>query len=338
MKPALPNRRADDLALPPGRPGLSGRGLKIGHLRLMAALGRWGQISRAAQDLGLTQPAASRLAAEIQHIVGRPVYDRTGRGIELTEAGQMLARRALRALQEIDDAGREIAELDRAPSGEVRIGSVTGPAIEHVMPILRAARLSMPGVTIAVEVATSDQLCAHLMDGRIDIALGRLTGTGDAGMIDLQPVAPEPVDLAVRAGHPLLREEPVPAARLLDFSWVLPMDGAILRDTVTEALARRGLAPPANAFVTSSFLLTLALVSQTNAIAPVAAPVARAFSGAQGGIRRLRSDLGIEVGTFGLMLRRGRQLTPAGQAVLALLRSQIAAGGPTQLEAGQALA
>lgn len=322
--------RDAELRLPPKRPGLSARGLKLGHLRLMAALGQSGQISRAAQDLGLTQPAASRLAAEVQHILGQPVYERTGRGVELTVAGQMLARRAMRALQEIDDAGREIAEMDRAPSGEVRIGSVTGPAIEHVLPVLRAARISMPGVTIAVEVATSDILCSHLMDGRIDLALGRLSGATSADLIDLVPVAPEPVSLAVRAGHPLLREEPVAAARLLDFNWVLPFEGAVLRSAVVEELTRRGLSAPPNVFVTSSFLLTLALVQESNAIAPVAAPVARAFSGVHGGVRALRTDLAVEVGTFGIMTRRGRQPTPAGSAVLALLRSQIASA-PTAL-------
>lgn len=322
----MASRRDAELLLPPGRPGLSARGLKIGHLRLMAALGRSGQISRAALELGLTQPAASRLAAEVAHIVGQPVYDRTGRGIELTAAGQALAIRAARALQEIDDAGREIAQIGQTVTGEVRIGSVTGPAIEHVLPVIRAARLSYPEVTVAVEVSTSDLLCAHLLDGRIDIALGRLSDETDPALFDTEPVAREPMTLVVRPGHPLLRQVPVPVETLLGFNWVLPFEGAILRRAVAEALRQRGLPEPPQVYVTSSFLLTLALVQETNAIAPIAVPVARAFGGAAGGVRELASDLAIEVETFGLIQRRGRKQTPAAAAILAMLRGRMAGG------------
>ena len=57
------------------------RGLKLSHLRIVAALGEAGQIGLAAARIGVTQPAASRLLAEVERIAGHPVHRRAGRGI-----------------------------------------------------------------------------------------------------------------------------------------------------------------------------------------------------------------------------------------------------------------
>lgn len=329
LKPPEPPRHA----LRPIARQLSTRGIKLGHLRLLAALAEFGQISRAAQDLGLAQPAASRLLAEVQHIVGVPLYVRTRRGIDLTAEGQTLARRAARALQEIDDAGREIASTGRLATGDVRVGAVTGAAIQHLLPLVRAARLSLPNVTISVEVATSDILCRQIRSGKMDFALARLALAADAGDIIAETISPEPVSLIVRNGHPLLRQMPVPAQILTDFHWVLPFEDTILRRAVDHALRSRHLPPPAQVFSTSSFLFTLALVQDTNAIAPLATSVALAFSRDNGAIRVLDSDLGIEVETYALLRRAGRQLTPAAMTVLDMVRAQVAPASTTPAEA-----
>ena len=74
----------------PNTDHLFNRGLKISHIRLLSALADTGQISKAANRIGVTQPAASRLLAEIERIVGQPVHRRTGRGMALTVVGKAL--------------------------------------------------------------------------------------------------------------------------------------------------------------------------------------------------------------------------------------------------------
>ncbi|MDN3718561.1 LysR family transcriptional regulator [Roseibium salinum] len=129
------------------------RGLKIAHLRLFAELSRKNRLSDAADALRIAQPAASRLIAETESLAGAKLYSRSGRGIELTPAGRQLAYRSVRILQEISDAGRDIDHHVSGQSGHVSIGSVTGPAIEYVLPALRHIRLSYPDISISVEVA-----------------------------------------------------------------------------------------------------------------------------------------------------------------------------------------
>ena len=104
------------------------KGLKLSHLRLMAALADTQQLTQAAASIGISQPAASRLVTEIERIIGAVVHERTGRGIGLTAIGRALALRAQRVRLELDDAARDLAEVAAGGVGHVRIGTVTGAA------------------------------------------------------------------------------------------------------------------------------------------------------------------------------------------------------------------
>lgn len=323
---------------------LLAKGLKISHLRLADALAREAQLSGAAALMGVAQPAASRLASEAERIIGAPLYTRAGRGIELTPEGLALARRATRILREIQDAGREISELKSGLTGTVSIGSVTGPAIEHVLPAIRQARIALPNVQIEIEVGTSDTLGPMLLDGRIDFSLARLPSGADPSSFDMTNVGKEPLSLVARHAHPVFHRpeyDPntaVAMADLLDYDWVMPNTGAILRNTVTQALARAGHPAPERVLSTSSFLLVLATISQTNAVAPIASSVAQAFTthardgsgqpDVSGLVQIIKTDIDLEVEDYGLMTRVGSVLTPAAQSVLRVLCDGMGISAP----------
>jgi len=287
------------------------RGLKLSHLRLLAALADAGQITQAADRIGVAQPAASRLLAEVERIVGAPVHQRTGRGMVLTPVGLALASRAQRIQIELRDAARDMAEVVAGASGHVRIGSVTGPAIDRVLPVLRSARLTAPKITVEVIVAPSDILCEHLLSGRIDFAIGRLPEGSPRDLFQMTPIAAEPVALVVRRGHPLTRQKaPAPGA-LMAYDWVMPPEDSILSRAVLARLRAHDLPVPPQRFSTASFLLTFALLQQSNAIAPLARAVATSFSEyPTSPYVELPIDLGIEVETFGLVTLAGAVLPP----------------------------
>lgn len=308
------------------------RGLKISHLRLMAALKDTGQLGLAAGQMGITQPAASRLLAEVEQIARFRVHDRTGRGIVLTEAGQVLARRAQRVMMEMRDAAREMAEVAGGIAGEVRIGAVTAPALDMVLPSLRTARLSQPRIRAEVTVATSDILCSQLLAGQLDFVLGRIPRHLETADLTMDRLASEPIDLVVRRGHRLAGRQDVTSADLLEFDWVMPAKGAPLAEAVLLRLADLGLAAPRQQLATSSFLLTLALIQQTNAIAPLARAVAQQFASAPDApYTVVACDLGIEVAPFGLITRAGAALPPAAQSLLNLILGQSRAALPDQM-------
>jgi DNA-binding transcriptional LysR family regulator len=298
------------------------RGLKLSHLRLMAALAEAGQLGLAADRLGIAQPAASRLLAEVERITGQPVHLRTGRGITLTPMGEALARRAGRVLMELRDAGREMAELAGGGAGHVRIGSVTGPALDRVLPALRTARLALPEVSAEVVVAPSDLLGQQLLTGRLDFALGRMPGGMEGELTLTDAVGVEPVALMVRRGHRLATAGRIDPTDLMDFDWVMPGPEALLTQAVMGRLMELGLPQPPQRLATASFLLTLALIQQSNAIAPLARAVCDRFAGAGSPYVILPVDLGIVVEPFGLLMRRDAILTPVAARLAAMVLAQ----------------
>lgn len=290
------------------------KGLKLSHLRILAAFAQAGQINLAADLVGISQPAASRLLAEIEQIVQAPVHERTGRGVTLTAIGRALAERAQRINIELRDAARDLAEIASGGAGHVRIGSVTGPALDRVLPALRISRMAQPLVTAEVIIAPSDVLQAHVLSGRVDFALGRPLAGTDPRVLHSQTIAEEPVALIVRRGHPLMHRPGIVAQDLLEFDWVMPEADVPITRTVLTRLHALGLPRPQQRLSTASFLLTLALLQQTNAIAPLAVAVADAFAKAPDApYAQLPLDLGIVVEPFGLMTRAGVALPPAAR-------------------------
>ncbi len=296
------------------------RGLKLSHLRMIAALAQTGQIGLAAESLGIAQPAASRLLAEVERIVGAPVHERTGRGVALTDIGSVLARRAGRMLMELHDAGREMAELRQGRLGDVAVGAVTAPALDMVLPALRSARLSSPGISAEVTVAPSDALCAQLLAGELDFAIARIPANLDPAHFTSLVIAPEPVQLMVRRNHRLAQATSIAAQELLDYDWVMPGKASPLTQAVLARLERLGLPKPTQRLSTASFLLTLALLKQSNSIAPLAEAVAKQFAeGPDAPFAILKIDLGIEVAPFSLLTRAGATLTPAATTLVSLM-------------------
>ncbi|GAA3853729.1 LysR substrate-binding domain-containing protein [Celeribacter arenosi] len=303
---------------------LLARGLKMPHLRLAAALHAEEKLSAAANRLAITQPAASRLAAEIEGILGTPLYARSGRGIQLTAEGRLFAERAARVLRDIVDVGRDVKDLTDGSAGHVAMGAVTGPAIEFVLPLIREARIAHPRVQVRVEVSPSDVLCQMLLDGHLDFALARPPLGDAAASFAYRPVDVEPMSLIARSEHPLFRgAQYLDRSKLVTYDWVMPHPGSILRVSMEAKLRALGLTLPARVLNTSSFLLTLATISQTNAIAPIATSVARAFESGNG-VRILPVDFETNVPEFGIITRAHGDLSAAATAFLAMAERAVA--------------
>lgn len=312
-------------------PGLMRRGIKIAHMRLFVELAATGQVSAAASALAVSQPAASRLAAEAERICGVELYERTARGVVLTTAGEAFARRSRRILLEIAETDREITELGRGMAGTVNIGTVTGPAVEHVMPVVRQVRLSHPGIQLNVEVATSDVLAAGIVDGRNDFMIGRLPTGHDPRQFVARYIGDEPLCLLVRRGHPALRLGETRISDLVRYDWVFPFVGTLLRVSVERTFVAEGVSYPKRVLSTSSTLLTLVAVGQTNAIAPMARVVGEYFRSNTAGVRSaagegltiLPCDTEFHVEPYALVSSADRPMTPAARVVHAIMEERL---------------
>lgn len=298
------------------------RGLRIAHLRLLVALKSTGQMSGAASNLAMTQPAASRLMAELERIVGAPLYARHAKGVTLTLAGAVLADKAHAMLRQLDDAQYEIGELVEGVRGHVRVGAVTGPALEIVMPALRELRVAFPEIEISVDVETSDKLAASLLAREMDFYIGRLPDGIDARAVRMRRIGPEPVGFIARSDHPLIKKKDVSLDQCLPFDWVMQPPNGLMRREVEAYLLENGHPIPSRILSTSSLLLTLAIISETNAIAPLSRSVGEFYarrSGLGGNIALLDTVDKISISTYSFVLPANAELSPAARRVLTAL-------------------
>ena len=312
---------------PAARDELIRRGLRLPQLRLLVALSETGQVSGAAEQVAMTQPAASRLLSELEKIVGARLHDRHARGVTLTPEGEALAARARELLLGLDQVQHQIAALSTGDRGTVRIGSVTGPAVELVLPVIRELRVTYPEIELSVLVDTSDKLRDALLARELDFYIGRVLEGTEMGAIALEEIGPEPVSLITRIDHPLSRKSDPSVSDCLAYDWVMQPEGALLRRTAEAYLLRNGYRQPERILSTSSMLLTLAIISETNAIAPVARAAADFYAGREafgGRLRRLNTAEGMAVIPYSLIYLRDIEPSPAVQRVLQLIRQKVA--------------
>ncbi|WP_316014142.1 LysR substrate-binding domain-containing protein [Roseobacter sp. HKCCA0434] len=298
-------------------------GLKFSHLRLLAALRDTDQISAAAQQVGMTQPTASRILGQLELMLGTPIHTRQSRGILLTEAGALLAGQASAMLRGLERTRQEIAQIAEGTRGHVRIGSVTGPSLDLLLPTLREMRVAYPDIETSVHIDTSDRLSDALLSDEIDLYIGRIPDGADARPFLIDMIGPEPISLVVRLEHPLVGKPDVTLDDCLAYDWVMQPPGGLLRRTAENYLLEHGLPLPRRVLGTPSILFTLAHVNETNAVSPLARAVAEFFIargslGSRLSILPLATDMAVS--DYGIVRRSGEEPTPTALLVLNLLR------------------
>jgi DNA-binding transcriptional LysR family regulator len=291
--------------------------LKLNHMRMIAAIDLNGNLSAAAAAMNISQPAASRMVAEMEAIVDAPLIDRHARGVTLTPYGMALARRARSILIELNQVGQDMADLRTGRGGTVHLGAVTAPAVELAVPAIQEMRQRFPRLDVTIQVEASPVLARELLAARHDFIIARVPEDLNPRLFEGRVIGIEKGSLLVRRGHPLLSGAlPVTLEATRNFEWVLQPSGALLRRTVEQQFLRRDVALPERILSTSSMLLTLVMLTRSDAISAVSNEVARFLNsptGLDGAVELLPLDFDIEVQPYSLITAVNRTLSPAAQ-------------------------
>ena len=293
--------------------------LKTRHLLLLLHLYEQRSVVRAAEAANMTQPAASKLLAEMEDMLGVQLFERHARGVEPTWYGQVLIRRARSALSEIGRAHDEIAALRAGRMGQASIGTVVNPGTTLVPQAIAAVKRDFPDILIRVEMDYSRPLVAKLLDGQLDIVIGRIMGPEGAGELDFEPLADEPHSVIVRAGHPLAQRSKVNHADLVDYGWVMPPAASVLRARLDSVFLEHGLSPPQSIVETSALPVIIHLLRHSDMLAALPAESVAPYLQTEQ-MRALPIDLGVRMDYFGIIRRRDQQLSPGAERVLGALR------------------
>jgi DNA-binding transcriptional LysR family regulator len=298
--------------------------LKMRHLVLLVELGRHASIVTAAKAARLTQPAASRLINDLEHVLGVQLFERLARGVVPTWSGKLLIRRAGVVLAEMQAAHLEIAQTLTGVGGKVAVGSVLTPATGVLARAIKLFKARHTRTNVVVDLSTSQAMVERLLEGTLDIVLGRILDTGHVPALHFEPISDEVHAIIVRPGHPLLARADLSLAVLAGQSWIVPPAGSILRDRLTALFLQEGLDPPGETVETLAIPLVTSLLADTDMV--VALPEAMVRSQLDAGqLAVLPFDLGLRMDAFGIITRRGHELSPGAAGMLDAIRETVAA-------------
>ena len=293
--------------------------LKMRHLVLLVELGRHGSILHAAQAAHLTQPAASKLLAELEHALGVPLFERLPRGVQATRYGEVMVRRAGAALAEMDAAHQEVMELQSGLSGRVAVGAVMTPSTGLLPEAIQLLKQTHARVQVAISVDNSKPLIERLRSGELDLVIGRILDGESAQELNFEPITDEPHSLIVRAGHPLMARSDLALEELARQAWIIPPYGSILRDRLTALFLSHGLDQPIETVETSALSVATSLLSGSDMIVALPEELVRPELDS-GVLAVLPFELGLSMDVYGIVTRKRHQLSPGADAMLSALR------------------
>jgi len=302
--------------------------LHLRDLRFFEIVADLGHMGRAAEQIGRTQPALTKCIQRLEQTVGGPLFERAGRGIQLTPAGQVLLARA-RMLRNIgQEALREVRDFNEGISGHVRIGS--GPvAADHLLPELCSQALADGRkITISIVIGPSWELRDRLREGQLDLLIG-LTAEGDGELVSY-PIIEDVVVVAASQAHPIFQRPRITLASLLQHPWALPSANIPSRQWLDHAFTSRGMPPPTVQVEASSIPLLPRMVAKADLLTFVSRHTLR--------LERSRTLKEIRLAAttlrrhLGVTCRADGYLSPAAQQILRMLR----ANGPALFGGGAA--
>ncbi|GAA2382218.1 LysR family transcriptional regulator [Dactylosporangium salmoneum] len=288
------------------------------RLAVLAAIARRGTLAGAAAALHVTPSAVSQQLAQLEHSVGRPLVDRTGRRAVLTAAGRALANRAEAIARELAEAERELAAMSGRAAGLVRVAAFPTVIRHLLVPAMARLAAEHPDVTCAITELDGAPALRELRLGGIDVTITErdaVRGTEPRRQVTVVPLCEDPYRVVVPVDWPPVHSY----ADLADRPWVVGPPSSTAGEVLDRLGRERGFTPRrAHSCVDYPAVLALVAAGHGATIAPDLALRGMDRAGvtvtglAGAGARRLDAHV-----------TAGRAQLPAVEAVLECLKAAV---------------
>lgn len=186
--------------------------MELRQLRYFVTVAEERHFRRAAERLSLTGPALSQQIRQLELELDITLFDRLGREVRLTSAGEVLMEHARRVLREFGDARAAVEDLKALRRGSLQVG-VVQTVNEIVLPqVLARYTAAYPGIQVSVEERSADGIEAGLLDGTLHLGIGFTPPAHPA--LTAEPLFSEELMLVVRDDHQLAHCRTVGVAEL----------------------------------------------------------------------------------------------------------------------------
>jgi DNA-binding transcriptional LysR family regulator len=219
--------------------------MELRHLRYFVATAEAQHFTRAAEQLGMAQPPLSQQIRQLEQEVGTPLFDRTGRGVALNDAGRAFLACAQDILRRAEAAVLTARRAARGEVGELTLGFTESASFNGVVTeLIRQYRQRYPEVEMTLSQGDSETLVAQLRSGAIDAAFVRPPFALDGGLAFTQ-LAEEPLVVALPLGHALARRKRLAPADLVQERFILysRKSGYGLSADIMAACRQHGINP-----------------------------------------------------------------------------------------------
>ena len=221
--------------------------MDIQNLQAFISVYEHQSFSRAAEQLNLTQPAISKRIAALEQNYSMPLFDRIGKSIRLTEAGELLLPSARLIVEEIKRSHQSIQGLSGELGGELRLATSHHIGLHRLPPVLRAYSAAHENVELDLHFMDSEQACDMIEKGELELAIVTLPREPSKHLIT-ELIWHDPLVIVAGKTHPLTQQitktkKNIVTEELVQHPAILPSHETFTRSMIEQQLQLSQLPP-----------------------------------------------------------------------------------------------
>jgi DNA-binding transcriptional LysR family regulator len=209
------------------------------HLETFCRVADLKSFSKAGDDLFLTQPTVSGHILSLEHSLSLRLFDRTGREVRLTKAGEVFLRYASKILSSRKDLLNALSEFSQGIRGELSLGASTIPG-EYLLPKLMGYfKKEHPHFTLSLKIADTKEVVQLVLQG--DVELGMIGGKLNHNSLHYEKYEEDEIIVVAPSGHPLTKKKKGDLTDLLEEPWIIREEGSGTQMAVEKGLRKKGM-------------------------------------------------------------------------------------------------
>ncbi len=287
--------------------------LRFKHLALLSALSNGVTLHLAAEELNISQPAATKLLKDLEETLDVLLFQRHARGLTPTPLGQAVIHYSKTVMGQMKHFTADLESKRQGGQGFLSVGAITGAVPDLVGPAIAEMKTKYPFMTIRVLGDTSDQIMQLLESHQIEFAVCRYIAAEQHSQFSFEPLGNEKLLFVASRNHAMARKKKLTLSDLMEETWVMQPLPSPTRIQLEHEFAKQNLPRPLRIIECSSVYASLQVLQKTQGVALISEPVVRDAINARK-IAKLEVDHQAQLDEYGIVMRRGIDFsTPARQ-------------------------